>query len=125
MRVETMRKMTAIALVLAFLLVAIPAAPALAWYRGPVVYFGFGPAPWAPFWWPPYYYYPYPAPRIVIQQPPVYVQQAPPPPAPPAVSELPPPPAVYWYYCRSAGAYYPTVPQCPEPWVKVPPRPPQ
>jgi len=28
----------------------------------------------------------------------------------------------YWYYCSSARAYYPTVPTCPEPWVKVPPR---
>jgi hypothetical protein len=28
----------------------------------------------------------------------------------------------YWYYCSSAGAYYPTVPTCPEPWTKVPPR---
>jgi hypothetical protein len=26
----------------------------------------------------------------------------------------------YWYYCPSAGAYYPTVPSCPEPWVPVP-----
>jgi|SRR5262245_34211307 len=28
----------------------------------------------------------------------------------------------YWYYCPSAGAYYPTVPTCPQPWIKVPPR---
>ncbi len=28
----------------------------------------------------------------------------------------------YWYYCGSAGAYYPTAPSCPEPWIKVPPR---
>ena len=32
------------------------------------------------------------------------------------------PPESYWYYCPSAGAYYPTVPACPEPWIKVPPR---
>jgi hypothetical protein len=25
-----------------------------------------------------------------------------------------------WYYCPSAGAYYPDVPACPEPWVPVP-----
>mgnify|MGYP003694325897 CR=1 FL=1 len=31
-------------------------------------------------------------------------------------------PESYWYYCSSAGAYYPTVPTCPEPWIKVPPR---
>src|SRR5262245_54700802 len=28
----------------------------------------------------------------------------------------------YWYYCPNAGAYYPTTPTCPEPWIKVPPR---
>jgi Protein of unknown function (DUF3300) len=33
------------------------------------------------------------------------------------------PAQAYWYYCSSARAYYPTVPTCPEPWVKVPPRP--
>lgn len=35
-----------------------------------------------------------------------------------------PPPAypapAYWYYCPSAGAYYPDVPSCPEPWEPVP-----
>jgi len=31
-----------------------------------------------------------------------------------------PPPATYWYYCPSYGAYYPTVPSCPEAWVPVP-----
>jgi hypothetical protein len=32
------------------------------------------------------------------------------------------PPAApsYWYYCQSYGAYYPTVPSCPEAWVPVP-----
>jgi hypothetical protein len=32
------------------------------------------------------------------------------------------PSQAYWYYCPSAGAYYPTAPTCPEPWIKVPPR---
>ena len=31
-----------------------------------------------------------------------------------------PPPSTYWYYCPSYGAYYPTVPRCPEAWVPVP-----
>ena len=31
-----------------------------------------------------------------------------------------PPPSTYWYYCPSYGAYYPTVPSCPEAWVPVP-----
>ena len=56
------------------------------------------------FWWGPAYpywsYYP-PAPV------PVYVEQ---------------PVPGYWYYCRSAREYYPTVPGCPEGWVRVPPR---
>jgi uncharacterized protein DUF3300 len=33
------------------------------------------------------------------------------------------PAQAYWYYCSSVRAYYPTVPTCPEPWIKVPPRP--
>jgi hypothetical protein len=38
--------------------------------------------------------------------------------APPAYVD--PTPYGYWYYCPSAGAYYPTVGSCPEPWVPVP-----
>jgi hypothetical protein len=33
-----------------------------------------------------------------------------------------PPPTTYWYFCPSYGAYYPNVPNCPEPWVPVPAR---
>ena len=29
----------------------------------------------------------------------------------------------WWYYCESEQGYYPRVPSCPEPWVKVPPVP--
>ncbi len=32
-------------------------------------------------------------------------------------------PAGYWYYCASSKGYYPTVQQCPEDWIKVPPAP--
>ena len=41
-------------------------------------------------------------------------------------TEIPsgPPPAAYWYYCDSAGAYYPWVDSCPEPWREVPVEPP-
>jgi ABC-type Zn2+ transport system substrate-binding protein/surface adhesin len=28
----------------------------------------------------------------------------------------------YWYYCQSAGAYYPYVQTCSEPWIPVVPR---
>jgi hypothetical protein len=37
---------------------------------------------------------------------------------PPAYTYSPPPST--WYYCPSYGAYYPTVPSCPEAWVPVP-----
>jgi hypothetical protein len=47
-----------------------------------------------PFWW---------APGYVYTPPPVYSPG-------------------YWYYCRSARAYYPYVPTCPESWVAVPVR---
>ena len=36
--------------------------------------------------------------------------------SPPEYSAPPP----TYYYCPSAGAYYPDVPSCPEPWVPVP-----
>jgi hypothetical protein len=112
------RSVTACLLALALLLV--PAAPGLAWHVHPGVrtrvFVGVGPSFWwGPYWWyypPPYYVYS--PPPVVVQEPPVYIQQEPPP-APAAQS--------YWYYCQSAKAYYPTVPTCPEPWVKVPPRP--
>jgi hypothetical protein len=119
-------------LAIALVLMLLTAAPGAAWHRvHGGVHIGVGPMWWgAPYWpyahWPyaPYYpYHPYwdpywrywPAPVIVQQEPPVYIQQ----PAP----ALPAPPEAYWYYCPSARGYYPTVRECPEPWVKVPPRP--
>jgi hypothetical protein len=67
------------------------------------------------FWWgpPALWYTPPPVyvrPRVIVEEPPVYVER------PPVSSSS------YWYYCESAGAYYPSVPRCPEPWIKVPPR---
>jgi hypothetical protein len=81
------------------------------------VVIGFGPSL---HWGSPYWYYPppvvYSAPPVIVQEaPPVYVQQAPPAPAPA--------PEQYWYYCESAKGYYPSVPNCPEEWIKVAPRP--
>jgi hypothetical protein len=29
----------------------------------------------------------------------------------------------FWYYCRDPAGYYPSVAECPQGWVKVPPRP--
>jgi hypothetical protein len=88
-------------------------------HGGGRVFVGVGPfwpyGGWGPYWGPyaypsysPYAYYPYATPTVVVREPPVYVQQAP-------VS------TGMWYYCRSAGAYYPSVPACPEAWVPVPP----
>lgn len=76
-----------------------------------------GPYPWGPYpyWWyypPPYYPYP---PTVVVEEPPVYIEQQP-------AAPTSPPAEQYWYYCRSAGAYYPSVPTCAEEWIKVPPR---
>ena len=63
---------------------------------------------WGPWWGYPYYYpsnyYP---PQVVVQPAPVFVDEQ---------SQS------YWYYCPSAKGYYPTVPTCPEVWIKVPPR---
>jgi hypothetical protein len=90
--------------------------------------FGFGPWWGGPWWYGPQYYYPYAygyaypypyavypapvyAPAPVAQEPPVYIERD----AAPAASG-------WWYYCESAGAYYPDVASCDEPWVKVPPR---
>jgi hypothetical protein len=85
------------------------------WHRhhAPRVVVGIGSG----FWWgpSPRWYAPPPVhvvpPRLIVREPPVYIERAP---ASPSAS--------YWYYCESAGAYYPNVPTCPEPWVKVPPR---
>jgi hypothetical protein len=66
---------------------------------------------WGPYW-DPYWYYPpayaYAPTPDVVQEPPVYTQQQ--------------PAQLYWYYCPSAKAYYPTVQNCPEPWLRVAPR---
>ena len=77
------------------------------------LWWGPGPGWWGPrpAWHGPRPVYA-PPPRVVVMEQPVYVQREP-------VAALPP---SYWYYCESAGGYYPSVPSCPEPWVKVPPR---
>lgn len=84
-------------------------------YWGPRVFVG---APYA--WWgPPVYgWWGWPVPPVVVREQtvvreePVYVER-------PVASV----PTGYWYYCQSAGAYYPDVPTCTEPWIPVPPRP--
>ena len=64
-----------------------------------------------PYYYPPYYgaYPAYPTTVVVQQQVPVA----------PAYTAAPPAPAT-WYYCDAAGAYYPYVSSCPQPWRPVP-----
>jgi hypothetical protein len=112
-----MRKTVGIVLLVVGVL-ALTVTPGYSWHRwhghggvfvGVGPYWGVGPPYWA---YPPPYYV-YSPPPVVVEQPPVYVEQQPAPAAPPTA---------YWYYCASAKGYYPTVPTCPEEWVKVPPR---
>jgi len=79
--------------------------------RGPEVDFFIGVGPI--YRYPPPPYYVYPAPPVVYTVPVVA-------PAPIYVAPPPPPPAAYWYYCPTYGAYYPSVPACPQAWVPVP-----
>lgn len=105
---------------LAVIVLAVTGTPAPATHLHGRVVIGIGPFWWgAPYgYWP--YSYPYPPyyppyyypPPVIVQEPPVYIER----PAPPAAGP-------YWYYCESAHAYYPTAPTCPEPWIRVPPRP--
>ena len=122
-----MRKVAAVSL-LTITLFLLGVAPSYAWHHGRVfIGVGVGPVWWGPPYWyypPPYYYGYSPPPVVVEQQPPVYIQQEPaaPPPPPPAAAQAPAAEA-FWYYCPSAKGYYPSVPTCPEAWIKVSPRP--
>ncbi len=79
------------------------------------VYLG---GPWI---YPPYYLYPpYP-----VYAPPVMVAPAPPPVYIERQQLAPPVESGYWYYCNEAQAYYPYVKECPGPWQRVAPQPPQ
>jgi hypothetical protein len=72
------------------------------WWGAPhyAPYYGYGYG-----WYGPPGYY---GPRVVVERP-VYVERK-------------APSGDYWYYCESEGGYYPDVPDCPEEWVRVPPR---
>ena len=94
-------------------------------HRGHVhtrVFVGFGPSYYwgpGPYWGPyPYWYYP-PPPAVVYTPPPVVVQESAARVHPAADAARPAPEQQFWYYCQSAGAYYPSVSNCPEAWVKV------
>jgi hypothetical protein len=119
-----MRKALVVLLVIvvAFLTVAPLAAEAGGTVVRSRVFIGAGPVWWGPYpyyygypwpYYPPYYAYP----PVVRQEPPVYIEQSAPPAQAPAAEAQ-----AYWYYCSPGGGYYPTVKECSEPWIKVPPR---
>jgi hypothetical protein len=117
------RKVAAVSL-LTITLFLLGVAPSYAWHHGRV-FIGVGPVWWGPPYWyypPPYYGYS-PPPVVVEQQPQVYIQQEPSAPPPPPSAAQAPAPESLWYYCASAKGYYPSVPTCPEAWIKVPSRP--
>jgi len=70
------------------------------------VFVGVAPLVAFPFWWD-YPAYAYAPPPPVVEEPPVYIEQQ-----PAGASD--------WYYCQSSKNYYPNVPTCPEPWIRVP-----
>jgi hypothetical protein len=80
-------------------------------FRGPVFIVGgsgfWWGGPWwgSPWWGSPWWWN---QPQVIVQPAPVIVDNQ--------SSEA------YWHYCPSARAYYPSVPSCPEAWIKVPPR---
>ncbi len=81
------------------------------YYRGwwgPRVVIGVPPPYWGWAYPPPWVAYP---PRVVHEEPEVYIER----PDPPVEG--------YWHYCEPEGGYYPRIPSCPEPWIKVPPTP--
>lgn len=79
------------------------------WHHGPHISFGFAPAYyyWGPPWWAGYHH----TTTVVVEEPepPVYIERR--------------SGGDWWYYCEAEGGYYPSVETCPEPWVKVAPRP--
>jgi hypothetical protein len=66
----------------------------------------------------PYYYPPAYAPPAYGEPPPVYIEQQ-----PPYIeqSATPAPAGQVLYYCPDSREYYPNVPTCPSPWMKVVP----
>jgi len=70
-------------------------------------FIGIGPSFYGgPYWDPLWPYGPYAYTPSPVEPPLVYIEK---------------PPAGYWYYCPSVRAYYPNVPSCAEPWMRVAP----
>lgn len=114
---------------LASAIVMATAGPSEAWHYGPRVFVGVGPYPYWGWGGYPYYGYRYaypygyaPPPVVVQQEPRVYIEQPSAVQQPPAASAEAPAETGYWYYCPPSRQYYPGVPDCSEPWVRVPAR---
>ena len=141
-----MRKVVSVSLIMMLALLLVDATPSLGQRRRPsprarphgrvlvnVGPFWGRPSPHFVYAPPPVIVQPSPIfvqqqPQVIVQQPPVVVQQPPVvvhqpySPAPPQGSSAEPS-HEYWYFCPSARAYDPTVQDCPEEWIRVPPRP--
>lgn len=80
----------------------------------------FGVAIGAPLWWGwhPWHYYP-PYERVIVErrEPTVYVEKD--------AADEQRDADQYWYFCPDSKTYYPYVKQCPSPWQRVVPHPPQ
>ena len=117
-----MKKALLVAGLLASAIVVATAGPSEAWHHGPRVFVGIGPYPYWGWGYPYYgYRYPYPyayaPPPVAVQQEPrIYVERQ------PMMSPEAPADPAYWYYCPPSREYYPSVPNCSEPWVRVPAR---
>ena len=112
-----------LALVLALVVISLPAYADRGGHMGGGGHHGGGHAEFGVFvgpgwgwgwpgWGEPYPYYPYySSPPVIIQQPSeLYVQPAP-------QAEAP----SYWYFCQEPQGYYPYVKKCPKGWMKVVP----
>jgi hypothetical protein len=80
----------------------------------------FGVVVGAPLWWGwhPWHYYP-PYERVIVErrEPTVYVERD--------AADEQRDADQYWYFCPDSKTYYPYVKQCPSPWQRVVPHPPQ
>jgi hypothetical protein len=93
-------------------------------YYGSGIY---GPGVWSPGfygyrpygYWDPFFMRPpvYVMPPTTPVRPPVYVQRQ--------EFNSTSPQAGYWHYCQNPAGYYPTVKNCSQSWILVPPRPPE
>lgn len=111
-----MKTLTRTALIAAGALLLVGSSVADSRHHGHRYHHGHGHSSFGIYFGTPWYYPPpvYIPPRVIVvpaPQAPVYIEQAP----VPSSNQ-------YWYFCQQANAYYPQVPDCPDGWIRVPPR---